>query len=103
MIAASACGICACGSDERSNEPGTQPIEVQGGGVAGAALAGELTVIVVDAITGERLPGAAVEIGNESSRTNAEGVARLDVGAERPLAVNVDAAGYVHAAWKAPC
>lgn len=73
-----------------------------GGGVTGDALAGQLTVIVVDALSGGRLPDALVAHGGAraGTRTGAEGTARLAVGSGRPIAIDVSANGYVPATWQ---
>ncbi len=98
-----ACALPACGDDEGA-KPATAPEarEVSGGGVTGDALGARLSVVVVDAISGRRVPGALVQRANTAAnaRTNHVGVTGLDVGTERPVIVTVSAAGYVPASWQ---
>jgi hypothetical protein len=93
-LLATACHDDSPGASERGSL-------VPGGGVAGPAVADELSVFVVDAATGQKIAGASVGDGSGLAvQTDATGVARLAVSEQRPLRVHAGAQGYVPATWQ---
>jgi hypothetical protein len=100
ILGAAACVLVACDDDESARSALPEAREVPGGGVTGEALAQRLTVVVIDAVSGRRVPDAVVERASERERANRDGVAQIDVGSARPVVVSVSAPGYVPTTWQ---